>query len=242
MNPSSYKTKQQNTGVENNAQVPAEAMPALRGVHAHRWGEDASDEALVARFWRAFGVDVEMLEETSQHFSNLPDMRLIRQGKPWAFCEVKTIREHRWKIRILHDGMPPEDRIETSSMPVDERISGDLITAIRQLRAANCEHQLLNIVVIVNRDPKASLDGLTRLFSRPADISRRTLSEKHAARLASEIQNFRRETDLCLWTTEQPNETLSLEGCFLFNPKLRERLTAILGLEASKLIAFDPAA
>ena len=121
----------------------------LRGAFVHRRGENAEDERRVAEYWRANGFMVEALEDPSERFSRLPDFRLYHEGQPWAYCEVKTVWRHSWTVRILHQDRPAEEHLEVSNKPVEERLSGDLVTAIRQLRSGNPGHALLNIVVLV---------------------------------------------------------------------------------------------
>jgi hypothetical protein len=185
---------------------------------------------------------VEALEDPSERFSRLPDFRLYRAGKPWAYCEVKTVWRHSWTIRILHEDGPAEEHVERSDAPVSERLSGDLVTALRQLRAGNPDHALFNLVVLVNRDEEASLPCLTRLFSRHPTRAQRGLKARRAAKLAAEVEDFRSHVDLCIWATGQADGRLGVEGYFLFNPELRNQVKEIAGLEPEKLVILKPAA
>ena len=214
----------------------------LRGAFVHHRGENAEDERRVAEFWRANGLMVEALEDPSERFSRLPDFRLYREGQPWAYCEVKTVWRHSWTVRILHQDRPVEERLEVSDKPVEERLSGDLVTAIRQLRSGNPGHALLNIVVLVNRDEEASLAGLTQLFSAQTVSINRGLGDRHAARLAVEIQDFCRDVDLCVWAAEQADGRLNIGAYFFFNAELQEQVKKIIDLGHENLIVLDPAA
>jgi hypothetical protein len=205
-------------------------------------GENAADERQVAEFWRAHRLGVEAIEDSRQGFSKLPDLRLSYDGAPWAFCEVKTIARHSWKVRILHDGLPPEERVEETGKSVVERISGDLITAARQLKAGNPDHALLNFVVLVNRDAEASPGLLTHLFSAKPASAGRSLKARHEARLADELQSFCKNVDLCLWVNPGAEERLTVETCLLLNPNLLSFAEEITGLRGDKLISFDSAA
>jgi hypothetical protein len=205
-------------------------------------GENAADERQVAEFWRAHRLGVDAIEDTKERFSKLPDFRLSYDGAPWAFCEVKTIAQHSWKVRILHDGKPPEERVEDSRKSVIERIAGDLVTAARQLKAGNPDHALLNFVVLVNRDRESSPALLTQLLSTPHAASGRTLKDRRAARLAEEVLGFRRDVDLCLWLSPTAGERLVVESCLLLNPALLSFAEEITGLRRDKLISFEPAA
>jgi hypothetical protein len=213
----------------------------LRGAFVHRRGEYAEDERRVAEYWRANGFMVEALEDPYERFSRLPDFRLYREGHPWAYCEVKTVWRHSWAVRILHQDRPAEEHLEVSDKPVEERLSGDLVTAIRQLRSGNPDHALLNIVVLVNRDEEASLAGLVQLFSAQTAFNNHSHRDRQAARLAVEIQNFCRDVDLCIWAAEQADGMLSVEAYFSFNAALQEQVEKMIGIGDEKLIVLDPA-
>jgi hypothetical protein len=185
---------------------------------------------------------VEALEDPSERFSRLPDFRLCREGQPWAYCEVKTVWRHSWTVRILHRDRPAEERLEVSDKPVEERLSGDLVTAIRQLRSGNPGHALLNILVLVNRDEEASLAGLTQLFSASTASIHRGVGDRHKARLMAEMKDFCRDVDLCVWAAEQADGKLAIEGYFLLNPKLQELVREIVGLGSEKLVLLEAAA
>lgn len=214
----------------------------LRGVFAHRMGENAADELQVAEFWRARRLGVDAIEDPRHRFSKLPDLRLSYDGAPWAYCEVKTIARHRWKVRILHDGRPKEERDEETGKSVIERLTGDLITAARQLKAGNPDHALLNFVVLVNRDAEASPCLLTHLLSAKPASAGRSLKARREARLADELQSFRNNVDLCLWVNPIAEERHIVEACLLLNPNLLSFAEDITGLRGDKLISFDSAA
>ncbi len=226
---------------QKNQPQTATQSPILRGAYVHRMGENADDERMAAQFWMARGFAVENLEDPAERFSRRPDLLLSQDGKPWAYCEVKTVWRHSWKVHILHEGRE-EVRTEQSAKPVDERIGGDLVTAARQLRAENQNRSLVNIVLLVNRDPEASLAILAQAFAAQPPQAKRGLKARHDAMLAEEIQGFRRHVDLCLWANPGPNGELAIEGCFLFNPCLRSFAEEIAGLRGAKLIPLEPAA
>jgi hypothetical protein len=205
-------------------------------------GENAADESQVANFWREHGLRVDAIEDPRERFSKLPDLRLHYNGAPWAYCEVKTIARHFWKVRVLHDDQPIEERVEESKKSVLERITGDLVTAARQLKAGNPDHALLNFVVLMNRDADASPTLLTQLFSAPPASVGRGLKARRDARLAEEIQGFRRIVDLCLWVKPAAEDKLDVQTCLLLNPALLSFAEEVTGLRGDKLISLDPAA
>ncbi|MFP5207167.1 MAG: hypothetical protein ACLGSH_17575 [Acidobacteriota bacterium] len=220
---------------------PAQKQP-MRGHILHRMGEDAGDERAVAEFWRAHGLDVVALEDPMQTVSRHPDLLLSQAGTPWAVCEVKTIWRHGWKVRISHEECPVEVRENLSFRPVGERLSGDLITAIRQLNGGNPSHELLNFVVLVNFDPEATPDLMEQLLAKQAHLPERTVEARRAAKLAQELQDFRHGVDLCLWASPIAPEKFVIERCFLFNPTLRSFAEEVSGLRGSQVVSLDPAA
>ena len=238
MSPSSSKYR----GSKGSSSFDLAANAPLRGAFVHRMGENAADERHVAEFWRAHRLGVDAIEDPHQRFSQLPDLRLSYDGAPWAYCEVKTIARHSWKVRILHDGRPPEERVEETTKSVVERITGDLITAARQLKAGNPDHVLLNFVVLVNRDAEASPDILTHLFAAKPASAGRSLKARHQTRLANGLQTFRGNVDLCLWANPAAEDRLIVEACLLLNPNLLSFAEEITGLRGDKLISFDSAA
>jgi hypothetical protein len=145
-------------------------------------------------------------------------------------------------VSILHDDRPPEERVEQNRKPVVERIAGDLVTAARQLKAGNPDHGLLNIVVLVNRDPEASPSLLTQLFSAKPASRGRGLKARHDAHLADEVQSFRKNVDLCLWVSPAIEDRLIVEACLLLNPNLLSFAEEITGQRRARLISLDPAA
>jgi len=240
MSPNLHKTsKSRRTGP---AAFVADQERPLRGLFVHRMGENAADEQRVAEFWIAHGLNAMALEDPRQRYSRLPDLQLLRDGAPWAYCEVKTLWQHSWTVRILHEDRPIEERREMSTKPADERIGGDLVTAMRQLQAGNPGHVLHNFVVLVNREPMMTPAFLTELLTRPVAVSGRSLAARRAAQFAREFQAFRRDVDLCLLAKPRTGGKLVIESCILFNPGLRSFAEEISGLRGDKLVSVEPAA
>jgi hypothetical protein len=234
-----------NRGQKNDDDIVLPAFDrtkAMRGVFAHRQGEQPEDERRAAEFWQMRAFEVESLEPTRDLLSRQPDLRLSRGGQPFAYCEVKTVWRHTTNVRILHEDRPVEERVEVSCATVDQRITADLVTAIRQLHYANPDHALLNFVTLVNQDAEATPGCLTSVLNHDLSTRGKGIAAKRAARTAQEIEQFRRDVDLCLWTIPAANGGLHVEGCFLFNPSLRSFAEEISGLRGDKLISLEPAA
>lgn len=238
MNPSLAHGSSKDT--DEIAPSPVDFSKGMRGIYAHRLGENLEDEQKVAGYWQGLGFAVESLEGGNDRFSRWPDLRLLRNGNPVAYCEVKTLQRHRHHISILHEDRKVEERLQPSSAPVEERLSTDLVTAIRQLNYANADHALLNFVVLVNRDPESAPALLTKLFARQMPSSKRSLKARHESWTVEAIQDFRRKVDLCLWVDGLSG--FSVTGYFVGNPSQREHVARLTGLGFEKLLPLEPAA
>jgi len=227
---------------DNIAPPSFDRTKGMRGSFAHRRGEQPEDERRSAEFWEARDLSVERLEISRGWFSRQPDLRLLRDGAPFAYCEVKTIWRHVTKTRILHEDGPVEERVEVTKATVEERLTTDLVSAIRQLRYANPDHLLLNIVLLVSHDAEASPDCVESVLNRPPRPKGRGLAAKRATREYEELEQFRRDVDLCLWANPAAKKGLLIERCFLFNPTLRSFAEEITGLRGTKLVSLEPAA
>jgi hypothetical protein len=203
-------------------------------------GENLEDEQRVAGYWQGLGFVVQLLEPERDTFSRSPDMLLLRNGKPVAYCEVKTIRRHRHHIRILHDDREVEERVELSTAAVEDRLSTDLVTAVRQLNYANSDHALDNFAVFVNRDPEATPALLANLFDKRPPSSKRGLRAKHEAWTVEAIQDFRRKVDLFLWVDGLSG--FSVTGYFAGKASFRQQVKEFTGLGLEKLLPLEPAA
>jgi len=227
--------------VEDEIVLPSfDPSKAMRGVFAHRQGEQPEDERRVVEFWESRGFAVESLEQSRDLRSRQPDLRLSFDGQPFAFCEVKTIWRHTTHISILHEDRPVEERVELSDLPAEERLSADIVTAIRQLNYANSDHALKNFVVLVNRDPESSPALLNKLFAKQPPTSRRSLQARRESWTVDAIQDFRRNVDLCFWVDGLSG--FSVTGYFLGNPTFQKQVEKMVGIEDEKLIVLDPAA
>jgi hypothetical protein len=225
---------------------PFDSAKAMRGVFAHRQGEQPEDERLVAQFWQSQGLGVELLESNPRTLSSrLPDLRLLRDGKPFAYCEVKTLWRHTSQIRILHEGRAVEERVEVSNAGVEERLTADVITAIRQLLYANPDHGLLNIVVLVNRDADATAALLAHILNRRLSYKEISSRDWRAERTIKEFEKFRVGVDICLWVDTLAGKNFSMSSYFLLNsrnPQLASEVRNWTGLGEDKQILLQPAA
>lgn len=214
----------------------------LRGIFVHRLGEQSRDEQAAATFWHANGIEAEALETGLGRHHVRPDLRLSRNGVPWAYCEVKTLWHHRWTVEIRHKDRPAELRSGLTEKSAAERLSGDLSTALRVLQQENAEHALLNIVLLINHDPELSPATAARLLTPPDLPAPRNLRERREARATKEMRAFRNVIDLCFWAESKGEGQFALEGYFLTNPELQTRILPIADQVCARRISLEPAA
>jgi hypothetical protein len=126
---------------------------AVRGYTAYRMGEDAADELAVEGFWRMLGYEVERITEPALRFSKAPDFLLKRQGVAVAVCEVKSMCEFDYSVKVNHqDGTATETQHNWRETNV-ERVLHQADLARDQLFYWNGDRGLANIFVFVNHDP-----------------------------------------------------------------------------------------
>lgn len=125
---------------------------AVRGYTAYRIGEDAADESVVEGFWRMLGYEVERITEPVLRYSKAPDFLLKRHGVAVAVCEVKSMGEFDYSIKVNHqDGMATETQHNWRETNV-ERVLHRAGRAMDQLSYWNRDRALANIFVFVNHD------------------------------------------------------------------------------------------
>jgi hypothetical protein len=126
---------------------------AVRGYTAYRMGEDAADESAVEGFWRMLGYEVERITEPALRFSKAPDFLLKQHGVAIAVCEVKSMAEFDYSVKVNHeDGTATETQHNRRETNV-ERVLRQADLARDQLFYWNGERELANVFVFVNHDP-----------------------------------------------------------------------------------------
>ena|ERR1017187_4935729 len=126
---------------------------AVRGYTAYRMGEDAADESAVEEYWRTLGYEVERITEPALRYSKAPDFLLKRLGAAVAVCEVKSMGEFDYSVKVNHeDGTATETQHNWRETNV-ERVLHQADLAQDQLSYWNGDRALANIFVFVNHDP-----------------------------------------------------------------------------------------
>jgi hypothetical protein len=126
---------------------------AVRGYTAYRMGEDSTDELAVEGYWQILGYEVERITEPALRFSKAPDFMLKRQGVAVAVCEVKSMGEFDYSVKVNHeDGTATETQHNWRETNV-ERVLRLADRARDQLFYWNGNRELANIFAFVNHDP-----------------------------------------------------------------------------------------
>jgi hypothetical protein len=99
------------------------------------------------------GYEVERITEPALRFSKAPDFLLKRQGTAVAVCEVKSMGEFDYSVKVNHqDGTATVTQHNWRETNV-ERVLHRADRARDQLFYWNGDRGLANIFVFVNRDP-----------------------------------------------------------------------------------------
>ena len=142
------------TEMDDEMQPEYDLSKAVPGYTAFRIGEDPSDEASVVQFWIGLGFEVERITEPALRFSKAPDFLLRRHGTAVAVCEVKSMGELDYTVKVNHaDGSSTETKHNWRESD-RERVLHRADRAMGQLSYWNGDHALVNILAFVNHDPR----------------------------------------------------------------------------------------
>jgi hypothetical protein len=207
-----------------------------RGRYAHLFGESATDEALVAEFWKEKGFDAQRFEKAETRFSKTPDFKLYRDERLVAFCEVKTFQHDSWLDRKLKNAASGELAGGLRPDPIYNRISNAVHAAIQQLETANPKHEYLNFLALVNRDMTATCEDLTSVLTGYWDPLHGVLEKTSTAYSEGRIREGKRKIDLYVWLEPSQNKPLK-PRLFFFgneNDETRDRICKMLGVNPNK--------
>jgi hypothetical protein len=138
---------------------------AVPGYTAFRLGEDSGDETAVERFWRDLGFEVERLTEPMLKFSKAPDFLIKRQGTPVAVCEVKSMDEFDYTVKVNHkDGTATQTRHNWRESNL-KRVLHRAERAVGQMSYCNEDRVLVNLFVFVNHNPHVRSEEIADALS-----------------------------------------------------------------------------
>lgn len=206
-----------------------------RGRHAHLFGEVSEDENLVAAFWKEKGFDPQRFEKAETRFAKSPDFRLYKDSRLVAFCEVKTFQHDAWLDKKLAEAGPGELVGGLRPDPIFNRISNVVHTAAKQLEAVNPNHELLNFLVLVNRDKSAKAIDLDSVLTGYLDPLHGVFERTHTQFSEGRIREEKRKIDLYSWMTPTSDGRLACKRLFFGSNKTSDQVCKLIGVNPNEI-------
>lgn len=125
--------------------------------------EDSRDKRLTIEYFRKKGIEAHLFPEISG-ISN-PDFELYIDGDLLAYCELKSIIPY----DLLSSNLPPGQicQIEHNNNPAFNNIQNKIHEASIQLKSANPNHGLPNILFFINHNRHRNVDDLKEVIGVP---------------------------------------------------------------------------
>ena len=205
-----------------------------QGKHAHLFGEVSEDEALVGSFWREKGLIPERFEKEHTRFSRSPDFKLYKDSRLVAYCEVKTFQHDGWLDKEMEAAKPGELVGGLRQDPIYNRISNAVHTAVKQLESINPDHDVFNILVLVNHDKAAKYADLVSVLTGYWDPLQGIIEKTHTQFSEGRIQAEKRKIDLYVWLKTASGGQLQL-GYFFGNNQSVDSVSHLLNIDRSKV-------
>jgi hypothetical protein len=216
---------------DDSLELPADIdfRSGERGKYAHRFGEVERDEELAAQYLVGQGFQVARIEE--DRFAKTPDFRLLKDGKPVAYCEVKTFERDVWLDRMLAEA--PSGSLAGGSRPdpIYNRISNAIHTAAKQLASANRDHGMLNILVLINRDKQAKYQDLVSVTTGEWDPLAGIHDKTHEQFSEGRIREEKSQIDLYVWLDACNDDPPKLRGLFFGNYESRPTVCSLFSID-----------
>jgi hypothetical protein len=205
-----------------------------RGRYAHRFGEVVRDEELAAEFLTSRGIQAARVEE--DRFAKTPDFRLMKEGRLVAYCEVKTFEQDVWLEKMLAHAKPGELAGCARNDPIYNRISNAIHNAARQMDTVNQNHEVLNVLVMVNRDGQAKYRDLVSVVSGQWDPLAGIHDKTRGQFSEGRIRDEKCRIDLYVWLDAIGDDPPRLRGFLFGNFENRVRVCSLFGINAAEVI------
>jgi hypothetical protein len=118
----------------------------------------------VKRWLWKYGITTQRFTRGEMAASKTPDFRLLRDGEPVAYCEVKSPRDE-WLDDQLAEAGPWVIVGGVREDPVANRVERNIRKAVEQFDAVNPDRRLPNILVFVNHDDSSSFGDLREVLT-----------------------------------------------------------------------------
>jgi hypothetical protein len=154
------------------------------------------------------------------------DFELIKDSKLCGYCELKSPRDD-WVFESLDKSKPGEAVLKTRHSPASNNLARQIMSAAEQFDAVNPNHELPNVLVIVNHAPGRTRSDLHVTLTGvpvPGGPSLFTLKLDHQ----KEVWEAARRVDLFLWVDPQ---TGSWQPLYANDAVHREAVCSLLGIQ-----------
>jgi hypothetical protein len=129
-----------------------QSEPHVRGGKgtASRGGPDeGTDIKLVQELiFQPREIELRRLNKEEKKEKN-PDFKLFKESKLCGYCELKSPRDD-WTFESPDKGKPGESVTETRRSPTSNNLARQLKSAAEQFDAINPNHELPNVLILVN--------------------------------------------------------------------------------------------
>ncbi|KUO64484.1 MAG: hypothetical protein APF80_04795 [Alphaproteobacteria bacterium BRH_c36] len=141
------------------------------------------------------GILLERIEATPE--GPRPDFRIQSRGGVAGFCEVKSPRDD-WLDEQLEQAPPNTIVGGGRADPTFNRVARNIEKAVKQFDAVNPDHDVPNVLVIVNHDADSGFDDLCETLTGEL---RADTGEAHPTnlRVATRLGDKRQRIDLYCW-------------------------------------------
>lgn len=184
--------------------------------------DERRDLPIVKGFFAAHGLGAEHFTKAETRAGRTPDFRLLRDGKLFAYCEVKSPRDD-FLGDQLDQAAPMQIVGGGRSDPTFNRLSGLIWKAVSQFDAVNPVRDVPNILFFVNHDDASSYNDLLETLTGEffAEGGTRYPTMKHISE--GRIKDAKYRIDAYVWYDVQEAK---VEGWF-FGEENPAHLTAI---------------
>jgi hypothetical protein len=211
-----------------------------------KWGADETGLPGAVRVPRkpTEGADTKLMQELVFRPSNVvlqrfskeevakrktPDFKLTKGSELCGYCELKSPRDD-WVFEFPDDFKPGESVTETRPSPTSNNLARQIESAVEQFDAANPDHKLPNVLVIVNHAPGRTRSDLhVTLTGIQVPDGPRLFTLKPERQ--KQIGEAARRVDLFLWIDP---EKCTCQHAYPADAVHREAACALLGIEIDK--------
>jgi len=139
-----------------------------------------------------------------------------------------------WRDKEMEAAKPGELVGGLRQDPIYNRISNAVHTAVKQLESINPDHDVFNILVLVNHDKAAKYADLVSVLTGYWDPLQGIIEKTHTQFSEGRIQAEKRKIDLYVWLKTASGGQLQL-GYFFGNNQSVDSVSHLLNIDRSKV-------